>query len=158
MTIMRLLLARHGHAVDKQTDPHCPLSDQGRAEVEKMAQILSEKGATVERIFHSGKTRAAETAEILGRVLAPDCVPESMSGLNPLDPCEAAAREIPRYKCDLLLVSHLPFLGNLLFRLVELEPGQQPVIFTTGTVACLEKAKKAGWQLSWSVSPNKAGE
>jgi phosphohistidine phosphatase len=151
---MRLLLARHGHAVDKQTDPRCPLSDDGRAEVEKIAAILKEKGATVERIFHSGKPRAAETAEIFGRSIAPGCVPESMNGLNPLDPCEAAAREIPRYKCDLMLVSHLPFLGNLLYRLVELEPGQQPVIFTPGTVVCLEKAKKAGWQFSWSVSAN----
>jgi len=153
---MRLLLARHGHAVNKQTDPKCPLSDEGRAEVEEMAQLLAEKGATVERIFHSGKPRAAQTAEILGRAIAPECQPESMSGMDPLDPCEAAAREIPRYKCDLLLVSHLPFLGNLLYRLVELEPGQKPVIFTTGTVACLEKAKKAGWQLSWTVSPNQA--
>ena len=81
-----------------------------------------------------------------------------MSGMSPLDPCEAAAREIPRYKCDLLLVSHLPFLGNLLYRLVELEPGQKPVVFTTGTVVCLEKAKKAGWQMAWSVSPNQVKE
>jgi phosphohistidine phosphatase len=153
MTTMRLLLARHGHAMDKQTDPRCPLSEDGRAEVEKIAAILKEKGATVDRIFHSGKPRAAETAEILGRAIAPECEPESMDGMNPLDPCEAAAREIPRYKCDLMLVSHLPFLGNLLYRLVELEPGTSPVIFTTGTVVCLKKAPKAGWQLAWSASP-----
>jgi len=150
---MRLFLARHGKAVDKQTDPRCPLSEEGRTEVEKIAEMLREKGVTADRIFHSGKPRAAETAEILGRAIAPGRDPESMQGLNPLDPCEGVAREIPRYKCDLLLVSHLPFLGNLLYRLVELEPGTRPVMFTTSTVVCLEKAKKAGWQLAWSVSP-----
>ncbi len=61
---MRIYLVQHGEAVAKDVDPERPLSEQGHNDVEKIATFLGNTQLGMERILHSGKLRAEQTAEI----------------------------------------------------------------------------------------------
>lgn len=72
---MKIYLMRHGTPLPKVNDQERPLSDQGRDDVERMADFLQKGGVQVEGIFHSGKTRARQTAEIMTSRLNPGVEP-----------------------------------------------------------------------------------
>jgi broad specificity phosphatase PhoE len=87
---MRVYLVRHGEAKPKEVDPERGLTAAGRREVEAVARSVAGAAAGVPRIWHSGKRRAAETAEILAQFLSTphEAAPESRArqGLDPDDP------------------------------------------------------------------------
>ena len=61
---MRLFLVQHGEAKTEQEDPERPLTDRGASDVSRVARAATEaRIVTAERIVHSGKTRARQTAE-----------------------------------------------------------------------------------------------
>ncbi len=62
---MRLYLVQHGDALSKDLDPKRPLSAKGRRDVARLGEELARSTLTVERILHSGKLRAKETAETI---------------------------------------------------------------------------------------------
>ena len=56
---MRIIyLVQHGEAKSEKEDPSRPLTDKGKADVEATAKLLTKLGVTVDKIIHSGKTRA----------------------------------------------------------------------------------------------------
>lgn len=66
---MDLYLAQHGEAKTEAEDPHRGLTEKGIKDAEKVAGFLALSGITVNKIFHSNKKRAFETAKIFGRAL-----------------------------------------------------------------------------------------
>lgn len=107
-----LYLVRHGDAVPAETDPARPLSAKGEAEVEETAKELLAEGAQVSEIWHSGKLRAKQTAEIIARVLGVDKVIEK-KGLKPDDPATPIADLIRQTNKSILIAGHLPFIPKL---------------------------------------------
>jgi phosphohistidine phosphatase len=150
---MRLYLVQHGDAVPEQLDPERPLSAAGRQDVEAVARLLARNGIRAERLAHSGKLRAQQTAELLAAALAPGMVPEAMAGLNPKDPVEPVARRIAERTCDVMLVGHLPFMGKLVARLVAGDERKPVAAFVPGTVVCLEQDGTGRWAITWMVRP-----
>jgi len=153
---MRLYLVQHGEAVPKDVDPNRPLSEQGMADVERIATFL--KGRTnVVRVVHSGKTRAQETAEILAALIAPGKTIEPMSGLDPLDHVEPIAQCVRDWNADTLVVGHLPFMNKLIARLVtgNEEPGI--AAYQPGSVVCLERGDDGRWAIAWMLRPELFG-
>jgi phosphohistidine phosphatase len=150
---MRLYLVQHGEAVPEDVDPTRPLSAGGRSDVERVAAFLGRGGIRAMEVWHSGKRRAAQTAAILGAALAPDRPPAARAGLNPNDPTEDAARELPTREQDVMLVGHLPFLGKLASRLVAGRDDAGVVAFRPGTVLCLERTDREGWTVVWMAVP-----
>jgi phosphohistidine phosphatase len=61
---MRLFLVQHGNALLKDVDPERGLSESGKQDVANVVAFLARGSVQVERIFHSGKKRAWETAEL----------------------------------------------------------------------------------------------
>ena len=80
---MRLYLVQHGEAQPEAVSPERELSAQGRLDVERLADFLGGRGVRAARVYHRGKTRARQTAEILAAHLAPGTVPDVLAGLNP---------------------------------------------------------------------------
>ena len=109
---MIVYLVRHGEAVAEEIDPARPLTEKGKAEVEATARGLWDEGARVEEIWHSGKLRAKQTAEILARVLNISKVIEK-EGLKPNDPVTPIAELIRQTNKTILIAGHLPFLTKL---------------------------------------------
>jgi phosphohistidine phosphatase len=63
---MKLYLAQHGDSLPEQVNPERPLSERGREDVRRLAEFLGGTGIQVRRVYHSGKLRARQTAELLG--------------------------------------------------------------------------------------------
>ena len=149
---MRLYLMQHGKPVPKEENPDRPLSDQGRSDVERMADFLLRCGVRIEDAFHSGKTRARETAEIMISKLNPGITPQEKSGLSPLDDVKGIAQQIRSSDKELLIAGHLPHLGKLTSLLVAGDESVPVVSFQQGCVVGLEKGE-GGWTIAWMLVP-----
>jgi phosphohistidine phosphatase len=62
---MQLYLVQHGAAKSEAEDPQRGLTDEGKRTIERMAAFLAPLGFSLDRIEHSEKLRARQTAEIL---------------------------------------------------------------------------------------------
>jgi phosphohistidine phosphatase len=143
---MILYLIRHGEAASSQEDPKRGLTKRGRNETEEMAERLKARGVAPEVVWHSGKTRAAETAKILA-----DNATER-KGLNPDDPVGPILKDIESLNSDLMIVGHLPFLGILASRLLAGSHNAETVVFPPSGVTALERTPETGWKLLWTIS------
>lgn len=150
---MKLLLVQHGDAVPKEENPERPLSPQGRGHVQQLAAVLGNAGLRPTRILHSGKLRAAQTADLLAARLLPDAKPEAATGLNPNDPTDEIAAQALRWNDDVALVGHLPHMAKLASRLLTGKEDAPFVAFVPGTVVCLERAGARRWTLAWMIRP-----
>ncbi|MEJ2181896.1 MAG: phosphohistidine phosphatase SixA [Nitrospirota bacterium] len=146
---MLLYLVQHGKPKTKEEDPGRPLSEQGEEDVRAMAEFLSH-GVTIRRIFHSGKLRAKQTAEVLAARLGGEA--GEADGLNPMDDPGIWEDRLAEETEDMMLVGHLPHLGRLASVLLTGDAGAEIVEFQQGGVACLEKGN-GRWQLRWMVVP-----
>lgn len=151
---MNLYLVRHGEAVSEQEDPARPLSEKGRRDVEKVAGFLSSNtGSGIENIFHSGKLRALQTAEIFAGHVHPAHGLTKADGLAPLDDISQWAKQLDEIEGDTMIVGHMPYLGKLAALLLCGKSGGQIVELGSGGVVCLKRAPH-GWVLEWAVTPD----
>ena len=153
---MRLYLVQHGLAKSKSEDPERPLTDQGIAETMKMAEFSSNSGVVhPTNIYHSGKTRAKQTAEILAEQLKLE-LPEKVlpsTGLAPLDEPAIWADKLEKMADDIMLVGHLPHLAKLSARLLVKDENKAIVKFRNSGIVCLDRDDEGVWSLSWVVVP-----
>src|SRR5207244_10389301 len=113
--VMALYLMQHGEATTETEDPARPLTETGRAVVERAAARANAADVRIDRCVHSGKLRAEQTAEVLVGALGSDRSIEPRDGLAPNDPVAPVADWL-RDAADsssIALVGHLPFLGRL---------------------------------------------
>lgn len=150
---MRLYLVQHGDALPETVDRERHLSEQGRADVTRMAAFLGAAGVRVARVYDSGKTRAHETATILAAQVAPGVKPKAVSGLAPNDPIEQVLAEIAIRNEHAMLVGHLPFMARLASMLLAGRSDPPVFAFEPGTVVCLERVDEGLWALLWMLRP-----
>ncbi len=149
---MKLYLVQHGLAKSKDEDPERPLTADGGQAVERVGAWASRRGLAVDEIRHSGKRRAAETAEILGSHLGPlSGGGRAVTGLGPLDDVHPVRDGLGETGA-IMLVGHLPFLARLAGLLLAGSAEASPVSFTNGGIVCLERGDQ-GWELAWAVPP-----
>jgi len=74
---MKVYLVQHAEAMSEEQNPERPLTELGRQHTRSVADLAARMGVEVEQVRHSGKTRAEQTAEILGEALGPGAVPLS---------------------------------------------------------------------------------
>jgi phosphohistidine phosphatase len=156
---VRVYLVRHGEAKPKEVDPERGLTTAGRREVEAVARAVAEAAAEVPRIWHSGKRRAAETAETLARFLATrreePVESRARHGLEPDDPVAPVAAELSGSQTDVALVGHLPFLSRLAAQLLGVEAAGGGLLeFQPASALCLERPEVGDrWTIRWFVGP-----
>ena len=150
---MKLYLVQHGEALAKDVDPARPLSEPGRREVQAMAKFLKSAGIRVERVWHSGKRRAEQTAQILAKAVLHGGAVEAIGGIDPNDPVAGFVSDADVWEQDTLVVGHLPFLSRLVAWLVAEDPERGVVGFLPGSVVCLERCDVERWILLWMLRP-----
>ena len=150
---MNIYLVQHGKPVPKEEDSKRPLSAQGKEDVEKIASFLIKAGIEVNEIFHSGKTRARDTAEIIASKLNPDKKPLEKRGLSPLDEVKIITEDIEQIQNNFMIVGHLPHLARLTSFLITGNESNQIVSFQQGSVVCLEKGEEGNWSIAWMLVP-----
>jgi len=150
---MKLYLMQHGKPVPKEEDPERPLSSKGIDEINKMAEFLKKRGIRVDKIFHSGKTRAMQTAEIMISMLSPDKKPMERKGLSPMDDVKYFVEQIREVEEDIMIVGHLPHLAKLTSFLVAGSESVSIVAFQQGGLVCLSRDNDLHWHISWMLVP-----
>ncbi|HEX9796951.1 MAG TPA: phosphohistidine phosphatase SixA [Anaerolineales bacterium] len=151
---MRLYLVQHGQATTKEDNPERPLTEAGRTIVESVAgRLAAAKAAPVARIWHSGKRRSAETAELLAGRLHPPLGVRNADGLAPNDDPKVWRDQLEAMTHDVMLVGHLPHLARLVGLLLTGDETSQPVQFHNAGVVCLSQ-QDGGWRLDWSLPPS----
>jgi phosphohistidine phosphatase len=147
---MLLYLVQHGKAKSKEEDPDRPLTDEGRRELESVMLLMMRYGAiTASRVVHSGKLRAAETAQLIASKLDIEVAEED--GLMPMDDPQLWADRLDG-GADLMLVGHMPHLEKLASLLLSGDPDAGLVEFANGGVVCLRLDDH--WALRWSIPPS----
>jgi phosphohistidine phosphatase len=152
---MKTYLIQHAEAMSEEQDPNRPLNDLGREHAEAVAAVATRLGVEVGQIRHSGKTRAEQTAEILGQALAPPQGVVAVSGLSPLDDVEPVAQELEQTDQPLMLVGHLPFMERLAGHMLAGDAERAVIDFTNAGIVCLEK-EDGPWQAVWILTPEMA--
>ena len=117
-----------------------------------MAAWLGRQIIDIGGIHHSGKKRAAQTAEIFATRLAPEKGVKEVAGLNPNDDVQKFADKLQGQEGVLMIVGHLPFLGKLAGLLVTGDPSKTVVSFVNSGVVCLE-GEQGDRAVSWYIIP-----
>lgn len=150
---MKLYLVQHADAVTKESDPDRPLSAQGVADAQRMAEFIKPLGIQVREIWHSTLTRSAETAAILAGAVGSAGGQIRRQGLCPGDRVKPVAKTLREMDCALMIVGHQPFLGALASKLLVGKRRREIVAFQKGGIACLERDGEGVWRLLWCIIP-----
>lgn len=160
---MHLYLIRHGEATSEEGGRSKPgyfkepggLTEKGRDAVRRQAVFLKKKGAKIDEIWHSVKLRTKQTAEIIAEELDVPTVYKK-NFLSPQDPVDKCVEKMSGYdNTDLAIVSHMPFLANLVAFLVPFL--KERIDFKPAGVVCLEPTAN-GWEISWMNGAEKVNE
>ena len=150
---MKLYLVQHGKAVDKSVDPERPLSAEGADEVDSIADFLAPRNLAIGKVWHSGKTRALQTAQLLAKYLACDITLEQHDGLAPNDDVKPVAHELAGMPSDVMIVGHLPFMSKLASLLLTGAETRNVIKFVNAGVLCLDRSVDGEWSVCGYVIP-----
>jgi phosphohistidine phosphatase len=150
---MKLYLVQHAKAASEQTDPQRPLTKEGRNEIQKVAAFIKPLNLCVDYLWHSGKKRSVQTAEILAEVIKVKTL-TTHDGLGPSDDVTVIRNELITTSGDIMIVGHLPFLSKLASLLLAGAESANTVAFKNGGIVCLNYSEENQWQIDWVVIPD----
>jgi phosphohistidine phosphatase len=152
---MQIYLVQHGESKPEEIDPERRLTESGVRAVQKVADFLRTSGGVeVEAIWHSGKPRARETAELLApSTRAGEKAVLQHNGLAPKDAVEPIKQELEQGDRSVMIIGHLPFLGRLAALLLTGGADNDVVAFQFGCVVCLNRDEAGKWRLEWMIVP-----
>lgn len=146
---MTMYFVQHGLALSKDIDPNRSLSDEGLKEVESISAYLQKIGVKVKKVYHSGKTRAEQTAQIFADHVGDGNVYE-LSGMSPNDDVKAFASSLN--EDNTMYVGHLPHMEKLVSYLVAGDENTEVLKYSNGGVVCVEK-ENDGYHILWVLTP-----
>jgi phosphohistidine phosphatase len=151
---MALFLVQHGKAAQADIDPERGLTGEGRADVERIADVAKGYRVAVGSILHSGKKRARETAEIFASRLGAGITVTAVTGMDPNDDVASFAMKLNAAD-NTMVVGHLPFMEKLAAHLVTGSSLRPVFKFQNGGIVCLDRDQGTGsWVITWSLSPH----
>ena len=151
---MALYLAQHGKSLPKDVDPEKGLSQEGISGVQRIAEVAAGYRVRVDKISHSGKKRAKQTAEIFAAHMKPEKGVAGISGINALDDVAAFSGNLSA-EDNVMLVGHLPFMQRLTSYLIigSIEPAIFK--FQNGGIVCLDRQEDTQqWIIKWTLMPD----
>jgi phosphohistidine phosphatase len=147
---MLLYLVHHGDAVGPDVDPRRPLSEEGKAEVERLAAQAAALSAKPAVVWHSGKLRAKQTAEAFWRGCNALAEFSATRDLQPDDPPQWMRDRLRMESRDILIAGHFPYLPRLLALLIT--GGEAGVAFPQHGVVALETVDEGRtWKEKWRL-------
>jgi phosphohistidine phosphatase len=150
---MILYLVQHAEAKREEEDPSRPLSERGLRDINRVASYVSKLDIKTDKIFHSTKLRAKQTAEILFEYLKTGKGVSETDGLSPLDSPDIWAERLKDISVDVILIGHLPHLGRLASLLLCGNAEINALSFKMAGIVCLEREETGTWSLRWMLTP-----
>jgi len=140
---------QHGIASTQEIDENRPLSEMGAAEVYKVADYLKQHQVIINKIYHSGKLRAQQTAVIFSQQLGNvDVAP--LNGMNPNDPPVMLIEQLN--EDGAMYVGHLPQLQRVAADLTGCTAHNSAIAFKNAGVLCMEINNGCG-TIKWFITP-----
>ncbi len=150
---MRVYLVQHGQSKSEEEDPQRRLTEKGIGEVKKVADFLRSLELKVDAVWHSGKARAQQTAELLAEAASARDRVVQREGLGPKDQVAPTKQALEKTGGDVMIVGHLPFLSKLVALLVTGSEANEIVEFQFGCVVCIERRDDGKWKIAWMIPP-----
>lgn len=151
---MKLYLVQHAKAKSKEEDPDRPLSEEGWLDIRRVAAYVAwHADIELEQVYHSGKTRAKQTAEALAEAIRAPKGAKEADDLHALDDPSLWANRLKETGGDVMLVGHMPYMSKMAALLLCGDPDHSVVAFQKGGVVCLEQDEEENWALAWMVIP-----
>jgi len=150
---MKLYLVQHAKAAPKEIDPQRPLTEEGQQDMQKVAEFIKHLNLSFDYLWHSGKKRAVQTAEILAEVVKVNQAQTAHDGLGPNDDVTILRNELATAQQDIMIVGHLPFLSKLTSLLLAGSESANIIAFKNGGIVCLTRDEENQWQLDWVLTP-----
>jgi phosphohistidine phosphatase len=154
---MILYLVQHAEAAPKEVDPERSLTEEGLRDIRKAAEFVRPLNLELDYLWHSGKKRAEQTAEVLAEAVKVNKDMSARDGLAPNDDVTALADELVTATGDIAVVGHLPFLAKLASLLLTGSESANAVAFKNGGIVCLTRSDENRWQVDWMVTPELLG-
>ncbi|UCC78693.1 MAG: phosphohistidine phosphatase SixA [Candidatus Zixiibacteriota bacterium] len=152
---MAVFLIQHAESKPKEEDPERTLTDEGSENINKISSYARQHiNVSVDRIFHSGKLRARQTAEVLAGYLKPAEGVSETDGLEPMADPTIWAKRISQIQNDIMLVGHLPHLGRLTSVLLGADATKSIVNFRNAGIVKLSQAPDDNWMIDWIIVPS----
>ena len=151
---MKPYLIQHGEAKTEKEDPERSLTEIGEEEVKRVSKVAEKLNIWPSRVYHSGKKRARQTAEMIAgglKISAPSI--QAVQGLNPNDDVKPWTKRISQATQDLMIVGHLPFLDKLASLIISGNENARVVLFRYGAIVCLDQKEDRGWAVRWILTP-----
>ena len=149
MSADTIYFVQHGLALAKADDPERSLSDLGREQTEAIARQLHHAAIPISQIFHSGKLRALQTAEIIASAINVKSIP-AIDHLSPNDSVALLAKNLNINNA--LYIGHLPHLEKLVSYLVTENEHLNIIKFQNSSVVCLQKSSRL-YHVQWYLTP-----
>ena len=147
---MFLYLVHHGDAVGPDVDVRRPLSNVGRANADRLADLAAKRGARPAVVWHSGKLRAKQTAEAFWRACNALAEFSATRDLQPDDPPQWMRDRLVGETRDILVTGHFPHLPRLL---AMLKGDSANTDFPPhGVVALTSEDEGEHWKEVWRLS------
>ena len=154
---MALFLVQHGISVSKDMDPERGLSNVGTEETKRIAMVARGYKIPVQKIVHSGKKRAEQTAALYHQALVLETPMKIISGINPMDDVQIFASSIEP-QSNWMVVGHMPFMERLVSFLTT---GSEHILvyqFQNSGIVCLDVKSgvdnTADWFIKWTLNPD----
>lgn len=149
---MSVFLVQHGLSLPKTEDPEKGLSDRGREETLKIAEVAAGYGVKISKIFHSGKKRAEQTARIMAENLCPGLGLEQMADISAMDDVKGLANRLDPDSGH-MVVGHLPYMEKLVSYLTTGREEPKVLKFQNSGIVCLDQ-DESGWFIRWTLNPS----
>ena len=151
---MYLYLVQHAEAKPKEEDPDRHLSERGLETIRRVASFLSQNAdIRLHSILHSDRTRALETAQVLGEKLNPSRGLEEAKELSPTSTPWGWVERLAQITNDIMIVGHLPHLQRLSSILLCQDEHKKILEFVKGCVICFFKDESGIWTVQWMLTP-----
>jgi phosphohistidine phosphatase len=149
MTANKLYFVQHGLAASKTDNPERPLSEDGIKQTQNIAKQLLTSNMSISSIFHSGKLRAQQTADIIASILNIKTV-TATDYLSPNDDITLIKQHLNADNA--LYVGHLPHLEKLISCLVTGKESPVVIKLQNSAIVCLEKNNSL-YHILWYLTP-----
>lgn len=143
---MNLYIVQHGLS-EKNSSGEKVLTESGIEKVKLIGGVAANYKIKVDKIFHSTKSRAKETADVLKKIFEVEAF--EIEGLGPKDD---VAEFTDKLEKNLMIVGHLPFLNKLVSYLVTGNMDKKIFELQNGGILCLKK-DEGKWVIKWGFMP-----
>lgn len=150
---MFLYLVQHAEALSKEEDASRSLSDAGIKNIKKVAAFAADMNLDVSGIFHSGKMRALQTAQVLADHITCEKDVSQTDGLSPMDDPEIWFERLSGMNENVMITGHLPHLAKLSSLILCGNREKNIIDFEMGCIVCLKRSDDADWTVDWIIKP-----